>query len=308
MRIAFIGTVDFSAYCLREVLANGGNVVGVLTLEPENARFNSDYADLSPLAASHKIPLYHIRRAKDPETLEILKSLAPDVIFVFGFSQLIPSEILELPPKGCIGTHPALLPRNRGRHPLIWALVEGLTESGLTFLHLDEGADSGDILWQRSFPISLEDDAQSLYSQIKVLASEAIREFLPKLETGTAPRTPQDHTKATYWRKRTKEDGIVDWNAPTLVIYNLIRALTHPYVGAHTYVDDMEVRIWKAQLLPNVDTVGAETLTTYPPGTVLACQPGHFDVKTGDGILRIVEYDHELLRDVQLRIGQHLGE
>jgi len=302
MRIVFIGTVDFSEHCLQEILVNGGNVVAVLTLAPDKAKFNSDYVDLSSLADYHEIPLYHIRRARDAETVELLKSLQPDVIFVFGFSQLIPQEILSLPSKGCIGTHPALLPRNRGRHPLIWALVKGLTESGLTFLYLDEGADSGDILWQRPFLITLEDDAQSLYRRIKALASEAISEFLPQLEAGTAPRIPQDRGKATYWMKRTPEDGTINWGASTIEAYNLIRALTHPYVGARSFLNGKEIRFWKAQLFNEVES---EDYGLFPAGTILVCQPGLIEVKTGDGVLRILDY--EWFSTLEIQKGQRFG-
>jgi methionyl-tRNA formyltransferase len=298
MRIVFVGAVDFSRHCLQEVLRNGGQVVGVVTLDRRFASFNADYADLSDVAKIHKIPIYKIERISDPQTVGLIRSLKPDVLFVFGWSQLIPKEILEIPLKGCIGTHPALLPRNRGRHPLIWALVEGLKESGMTFFYLDEGADSGDILWQKAFPITLEDDAGTLYQKIKELASEAIPVFLRQLENGTAPRTPQNHSRATYWRKRGEKDGEIRWDASSMEIYNLIRALTHPYVGAHTYWGDHKVIVWKGRLEGALEEASA-------PGKVLARTPDGLRVRTGDGYVTLLDF--EVSGGAEIPVGSALG-
>jgi methionyl-tRNA formyltransferase len=230
--------------------------------------------------------MYRFGKIKDPVAITQIRELKPDVIFVWGLSQLVPSDILSIPSIGCIGVHPALLPRNRGRHPIIWALVEGLTESGLTFFYMDEGADSGDILWQKAFPISLDDDAATLYQKIEILASEAISQFLPQLQNGTAPRIPQDHTKATYWRKRGEADGLIDWRAPSLRTYNLIRALIHPYVGAHTLLNGRKVIVWRAKLAGQTPA----TLMQASPGTVVRCSTGSILVRTGDGFLELADW------------------
>jgi methionyl-tRNA formyltransferase len=286
VRIVLIGTVAFTRRCLEEIVEAGAQVAAVLTLAPEQAVFNSDYVDLEPNARAHGIPVHRIRRTADTETIDLLQSLAPDVIFVFGWSQLLPPELLVLPPLGCIGTHPALLPHGRGRHPIVWTLVEGLERSGLTFFYLDEGADTGDILWQGAFDVTLEDDAATLYAKIEEEAARGIREFLPQLAAGSAPRTPQDDTQATVWRKRTDEDRRIDWNAPSLVTYNLVRALTHPYVGATTTAagGGVELVVWRARLLEGPSAAAA-------PGTVLAERGGGVEVRTGDASLLLVEVD-----------------
>src|ERR1700730_11426069 len=165
MRIVFVGTVEFSRRCLEEVVAAGGDVVGVLTLPPERGGAHGDYADLSPVADAHGLSLHLIGNVNDPETLALIRSLRPDLILVLGGSQLLGPELLSI--ASCIGSHPALLPRDRGRHPLTWALVDGLDETGLTFFWLDEGADSGDILWQHAVRIDPDDDAASLYAKIE---------------------------------------------------------------------------------------------------------------------------------------------
>ena len=234
--------------------------------------------------------------------MEVIRSIAPDVIFVFGFSQLISPEILSIPSLGCIGTHPALLPKNRGRHPLIWALVEGLTQSGLTFFYLDEGADSGDILWQEPFTIELGDDALTLYQKIRSLASKGIAEFLPKLMNNTAPRIPQDASQATYWRKRTAQDGQIHWDQPSMTIYNLIRALTRPYPGSHTFIGAEKVIIWKA--VPPTSQA-SDAPTTEPPGMVAEVTDDRLRVRTGDGYLTILDY--QLTNGTEIVAGGQFG-
>ena len=287
MKILFVGGVDFSRHCLPEVVKHGGNVVGVMTVSRNDASFNSDYVDLGETASALGIPVYYIKKIRSPESVELIRSISPDIIFVFGFSQLISKEILSIPRLGCIGTHPALLPRNRGRHPLIWALVEGLTRSGLTFFYLDEGADSGDIIWQEPFTIGLEDDASTLYEKIRMLASKGIAEFLPKLMNNTAPRIPQDSSQATYWPKRSAKDGEIHWDQPSMTIYNLIRALARPYPGSHTFLQGEKITVWKA-LPPELQSHDAPTVER--PGMVVEASRGRLRVRTGDGYLTILEY------------------
>ena len=302
MRILFVGAVEFSQHCLRQVVERGGNVVGVMTVSPQDSGFNSDYVDLAETASALRIPVYFTKKIRSPESVEVIRSISPDVIFVFGFSQLISQEILSIPRLGCIGTHPALLPKNRGRHPLIWALVEGLTQSGLTFFYLDEGADSGDILWQEPFTIELGDDALTLYQKIRSLASKGIAEFLPKLMNNTAPRIPQDASQATYWRKRTAQDGQIHWDQPSMTIYNLIRALTRPYPGSHTFIGAEKVIIWKA--LPPTSQA-SDAPTTEPPGMVAEVTDDRLRVRTGDGYLTILDY--QLTNGTEIVAGGQFG-
>lgn len=294
----FVGAVEFSRHCLTELLRLGAQVAGVVTLAPELAGHHADFADLGPVAEASGIPVVRVRRVNDRESAEAIRAFRPDVLFVFGWSQVLSCEILRSAPLGCIGSHPALLPQHRGRHPLIWALVEGLEESGLTFFYMDEGVDSGDILWQRPFPITLEDDASTLYRKVELLATEAIAEFLPQLCEGRVPRVPQDHAKATYWRKRDDKDGEIQWGSTTLQVYNLIRALTRPYVGAHTFLGSSRVRIWRSRLLAEQQGTGG-----WPnmPGAVLMQTDGGFIVRTGDGCLEVTE--HEVLGEGRLSVG-----
>jgi len=283
MRIVFIGTVSFSRACLEELFDLGADVAGVVTLEPGLRARAGDAADLAPLAGAHGVPVHEVRNVNDADVVQLIRSLRPDVILVLGWSQLLGPELLSIAP--CIGSHPALLPRDRGRHPITWALVDGLGESGLTFLWLDAGADSGDILWQKSFRIDEDDDASTVYARVEELGRRAIAEFLPQLEAGTAPRRPQDERAATYRRKRTDDDRRIDWTSPSRDVHNLVRGLSRPYVGALTRIRGEDVVVWKVQ--PMDGAVG-EGLNAAAVGTVVELD-GALAVRTGTGWVRLVE-------------------
>jgi methionyl-tRNA formyltransferase len=294
MRIIYIGAVDFSQHCLRVVLKSQGRVVGIVTTK--NARNNSDYYDLTPIAVEHHIPIHYCKNVNDHETVEWIRDKLPDIIFCWGFSQLIKAELLSIPPQGIIGVHPALLPQNRGRHPLIWALALGLKESGLTFFRMDEGADSGLILSQERVAIKDEDDATTLYSRIKELATKQISLFLPALISGTAKFVEQDSGKANCWRKRSRKDGIIDWRMSTSAILSLVRALSRPYPGAEISYKEQLIIVWKAQqyVEPVADNI--------EPGKVIAIAGSRPVIKCYDGAIILAEYEPQ----VKFVVGDYL--
>lgn len=273
----------------------------MVALDPGRAAFNSDYRDLAVVAAAHGLPALRVADINAPATVAQLRAWSPDVMFVLGWPQLVRREARDIARLGSIGAHPTLLPEARGRHPLIWALVEGRTRGGLTFFRLDDGADSGDVVWQRPFDIGILDDAGDLYHRVQALERVAIAELVPALENGTLAAMPQDETRASYRRRRSEVDGEIDWRAPTLVAYNLIRALARPYPGAHTYHRGRKV-IVRRSILPTDATI---TLATRA-GTVIAKVPGELHVRTGDGYLRLVEVESQ--EGVAIEVGDRLGE
>lgn len=287
MRIVFIGTVDFSMHCLTEIKKNNGHIAGIVT--SQNPTLNSDYSDLSPFARTHQIPIHLCKNVNHQDTIQWIKDKNPDIIFCWGWSQLIKSELLSLAPMGVVGAHPALLPENRGRHPLIWALVLGLKESGLSFFFMDEGADSGPILSQKKVKISHEDTAAILYQKIKALATEQIAEFLPLLKKNHYNPVIQDESKATYWRKRSVKDGIIDWRMGNQAILNLIRALTKPYPGAQFEYKDKTVTVWSARKVTHLVNQNME------PGKIITIQNEKSPViKCYDGAIVLNEFEPDI--------------
>ena len=294
-RYLFIGSVDYSAHCLKALLDMKVDIVDILCPVKAAAAGNSDYVDLKTVAQEHSREVHYFKNIADEE--EYIRNKKPDVIFVLGLSQIVPPSILSIPTIGCIGSHPALLPQNRGRHPIVWSLVNGLEKSGVTLFWLDEGVDSGDIWVQKEFNIDLDDDAGSLYNKSKDITVELLQEYLSELESGEAERIPQDHSQANYWPKRGFEDGEIDWKMGSKKIYDLIRALTNPYVGAHCRYQGNVCKIWKAQLVnTKIDLKDVE------PGEVVGVNGDEVAVKTGDGVLKLVKHELSPLPKVGKRL------
>ena len=282
MRILFIGCVEFSARALQTLIAAKVEVAGVVTRR--QSVFNADFADLQPLCAAAGLAIHFTSDVNSGETLDWIGSRRPDIVFCFGWSSLIKRELLAMPAMGVIGFHPAALPRNRGRHPLIWALALGLEETASTFFFMDEGADSGDLLDQRPVPIHYEDTARTLYDRVAATALAQITAFLPKLQAGTFSRTPQDHRLANTWRKRGKNDGLIDFRMSSRGVYNLVRALTHPYIGAHALYRDQEVKVWAAR----EERTAAANIEA---GKVVAVEENALLVKCGEGAVWLLRHE-----------------
>jgi len=272
MRILFIGTVQFSHALLKELLALSADVVGICTLQ--QADHHSDHVDLSQLAQEANVPWRYSPQIHDSDSLDWIQSLQPDVIFCFGWSRLLRRQVLDLAPLGVVGFHPAALPANRGRHPIIWALALGLQETASTFFFMDEGADSGDIISQEVIPILHSDDANSLYLRITNAAIQQIRSWLPALSSKSNTRTPQDHSLANDWRKRGPNDGLIDWRIPAIGIHNLVRALAFPYPGAHMIYQGSVVKIWET-------AVTSSSKRNIEPGKIIAITSAGPVVKAG---------------------------
>lgn len=275
MRIIFIGSVYFSGRMLEKLIQLNAEVVGVIT--KEKSYFNTDFEDLSPIARNNNLPSIYVKDINSEQSVNWIKVLAPDILFCFGWSNLIKKELLKIPRMGVIGFHPSLLPKNRGRHPLIWAKVLGLKKSGTTFFFMDEGADTGEILDQKEFAIDFEDDASSLYKKMLKNASEQIEFFLPQLQSGSFPSIKQVE-EGNYWRKRNAIDGLVDFRMTSEGICNLVRALSYPYPGAHCFYNGEEVKIWEVEL-ENVNPPNIE------PGKILDVQQEEIKVKTFNGLI-----------------------
>ena len=284
MRIVYIGSVIFSAKALKKLIAIKANVVGVVT--KKESAVNSDFFDLSAIAEPNRIPFHYTSNINASATVSWIKELKPDVIFCFGWSNLIKKEVLDIAALGVIGYHPTLLPFNKGRHPLIWAKVLGLPKSGSTFFFMDEGADTGDILSQKEFTIDFKDDANALYNKLTETALAQIEEFCAELESGNYTRIKQDPTQGNSWRKRGKKDGAIDFRMNSTAICNLVRALSKPYVGAHVEYNGNDIIIWEVEL-SEYDTMN----NNIEPGKVLRTSENRVEVKTGDSSVWLVSHE-----------------
>ena len=293
MRIVFIGGVQFSELVLHRLMKLNAQVVGVCTTKLSQP--DSDRIDLAAVCDEYGLNVRHCDDINDQATVDWITALAPDVIFCFGWSRLIKAPLLKVPRLGVIGFHPSALPQNRGRHPIIWALALGLTETASTFFAMDEGADSGPIVSQRPVKIMGDDDAATLYQRIADVALGQIEDMLPTLASGTVATKEQDESIATTWRKRGYADGQVDWRMDAGSIRNLARALAWLYPGAHFLVADQEVKLWRVE-------VEADSRQNIEPGRVIAVDSRGPLVKAGKGAIRILESQPS----ITLAEGQYL--
>ena len=282
MRIVFIGCVEFSASALERLLSLGADIVGICTLQAST--FNSDHVDLSAIANRVGIPSIYSPDINSKESIDWIKEKSPDIIFCFGWSKLLGSDLLGLSSRGVIGFHPAALPDNRGRHPLIWALVLGLTKTASTFFLMDGGADTGDILSQEVVLIDSVDDARSLYDKVTQTALSQIEYFLPLLSSGEIEFQKQNISAGNTWRKRTKADGVIDWRMSAEVIHNLVRALTRPYVGAHFVCGGREFKTWKTSVFKDAPV-------NIEPGRVIGKVDEHPIIKCGQDAICLLDID-----------------
>ena len=282
MRILLIGAVEYSYNVLLKLLEMNANIVGVVT--KRESKYNADFKDLSPICVEQGIEFKYAKNINHEVNVSWVKERCPDIIFCFGWSQLLGPELLSIPSGGVVGYHPAKLPDNRGRHPIIWALCLGLTETASTFFFMNEGADTGDILSQVPIKINNSDDAQSLYNHVIKVSLDQIETFLPLLESGRYTTTKQLNGSGNFWRKRTVEDGKIDWRMSAQNIYNLTRGLSKPYVGAHFEYNGQNIIVWKSK----VSTVGGRNIE---PGKVLGFEIDHPVIKCGDGSIIIEEME-----------------
>lgn len=288
MKIIFIGSVHFSRVMLEKLIELNAEVVGVVT--KENSPFNADFEDLAPIAKKFGIHFNYVQNINEASNVAWMKNLNADVIFCFGWSNLIKKEILSICPLGVIGFHPSLLPQNKGRHPLIWAKVLGLKKSGTSFFFMDEGADTGDLLDQKEFEILFEDDASVLYRKMVSNALQQVEIFLPKLQNGTFSKSKQSDVGNT-WRKRNTTDGLIDFRMTSESICNLVRGLSNPYPGAHCLFMGEEIKIWDAELSFSHEE-------NLEPGKVLEVNGGHIKVKTFDGAIILMKHNFSAIPPV----------
>jgi len=269
----------FGARALAALLARGETVALVVTHEDQPAE-GDWFESVAEVARAHGVPVLTPPSPNDPALVAQLAALEADAFLSVWYRRLLGDALLALPRVAALNLHGSLLPAYRGRAPLNWALVNGETRTGVTLHHMTREADAGDIVAQEAIDIGPEDTARSLYERMVKAGVDLLVQWYPAVLAGTAPRRPQDHTRATVFGRRRPEDGRVAWAWPARRIANMIRAVAQPYPGAFVGDGEQRLHLWEATV--------AEAETTAPPGTVLAV---HADagviVATGQGTLRL---------------------
>lgn len=291
MRIVYIGCVESSKVFLDTLLTIAeAEIVGIIT--KHKSKFNSDFVSLESIAQEHNIPCFIQDSNNRDEMAKWVQRLNADIIYCFGWSFLLPESIIRLTKLGAIGYHPAMLPANRGRHPIIWALVLGLKQTGSSFFFLEKYADTGDIISQKPVDIHDEDTAETLYKKLMIVGVNQVKTFTKQLAMGCCKRIPQDNSKANAWRKRGYKDGLIDWRMSARSIYNLVRALTHPYVGASFILNDIEIKVWKSRIASDYTEA-----FNIEPGKVIAVSGDNYMIQCGQGIIELMQCDIPAIKE-----------
>ena len=309
MRVVVMAYQDIGWVSLDELLRVGAEVAAVVT-HRDDPRENIWFRSVAERARQAGLPVVTPASVNDPDVVAAIARLAPDFILSFYFRDLLAPEVLRLAKRGALNLHGSLLPRYRGRCPVNWVLVNGERETGVTLHHMETKPDRGDIVAQRAVPIADDDTALSLNRKLGEVARLLLRETYPLLATGSAPRIPQDHRRASYFGGRRPEDGRLLWRRSARQLYNLVRAVTHPYPGAFTTCRTTPLFVWWARPLDDrPDGV---------PGEVLEVRRGSgIVVAAGSGALLLERVAFggdvegradELALRVGLAAGERLGE
>jgi len=278
LRTVFMGTPDFALQTLQGLIDAGCKMVGVYT-QPDRPKGRGKQLAAPPvkeLAQKYDIPVYQPLKLRQPEAVAELEALAPDLIVVVAYGQILPKSVLEIPAHGCINVHASLLPKYRGAAPINKAIIDGETETGITTMYMDVGLDTGDMLVKKTLAIGPEETAGELHDRLASLGRESMEETLRRLCAGTLQREVQDDEQSTYASMMKKEDGRIDWNRSAQEIHNHVRGLD-PWPGAYTTINGELLKL--AETSPEA----AEGLA----GTVIAADKNGVCVACGSGSLRI---------------------
>ena len=250
MRIVFIGTGEIGVPTLRALQKSEHKLVGVVT-QPDKPVGRNQKITAPPIKAAldgSKISILQPAKIKAPEAIEQIRALAPDVIVVMAYGQILPRAVLEIPKMVCLNLHASLLPRWRGAAPIQAAIAAGDHETGMTVMYMDEGLDTGDILLQRKMDIAANETGDSLHDRLAEIAPDALLESLKQLASGNAPRIPQDKEFATYAPKLNRESGRINWNEPAETIERKIRAY-NPWPGAFSEFNNRKLKIFATSIV-----------------------------------------------------------
>ena len=276
MKAAVFGYHEIGYVCLEEVLASGMEVVCLFTHKDDPGE-EIWFRRPVELALKQSIPVYDPERLRDSRWIDLLKTLSPDFIFSFYYRYMIPQEMLDTARVAALNLHGSLLPKFRGRCPVNWVLIKGEQKSGVTLHVMEAKPDAGDIVAQKEVEIAFDDTAHSLFLKLASAARLLMRDILPQLLSGSFPRMAQTGPPS-YYGGRRPEDGLIDWSHDALTIYNLIRAVTHPYPGAFTFMEGKKLFIWRAEPV--------QIRHTAPSGTFISTNP--LLVATDKGAIRLI--------------------
>lgn len=296
MRIVFMGTPDF-AVSTAEALYQAGHEIVLAVTQPDKPKGRGNklqFPQVKIWAKEKGIPVFQPKKIREPEAWEVLKEAAPDIIVVAAFGQILPKEILQLPPFGCVNVHASLLPKYRGAAPIQWAVINGETVSGVTTMQMGEGLDDGDMLLKQEVPLAADETGGSLFDKLAAVGGELCVRTLEELKKGSLKPTPQDDALSTHVGMIKKSMGKMNFTCPAEQLERLVRGL-NPWPSAFTSLEGKTLKVWKAAVkgkLPE-GTKKSSCLEEHPvPGMVFAANE--------QGIWVLTPKDYLVLEEIQL--------
>lgn len=282
MKVVFMGTPDFAVGTLEAIVGAGHEVAAVVT-QPDKPKGRGGVMAMSPVkecALRHGLTVLQPLKARNPEFIDEIRAINPDVIVVVAFGQIIPSEIIHMPKYGCINVHASLLPKYRGASPIQWTVLDGCEYSGVTTMLMDEGIDTGDILETVTVKLDERETGGSLFDRLSLVGAKLLVETLDKAEAGQLHPVKQDDSQSSYVRMIDKSFGLMDFTQPVEVLERRVRAL-NPWPSAFTHMDEKLLKIWDATVIQDNNVKAGDYGKVKTDGKtcfMVACDGGYLSV------------------------------
>ncbi len=309
MKIVFMGTPDFAKESLEAIYEAGHEIVGVITNpdRPKGRGMKMIPTPVKEYALSKELQIYQPEKIKNnEEIINEMKKLNPEIICVVAYGKILPKEILDIPPKGCINVHGSLLPKYRGAAPIQWAVLNGDKITGITTMYMAEGMDTGDMILKKEVEIGDNETTGELWNRLSKIGGQLLVQTLEQIELGTASRIKQDDSEATIAPMLDKKMAKIDWeNKTAQEIKNLVRGL-NPIMGAYTFINGKKIKFWKVEVFKEIEQISSSELKNniekYENGTVIISdsKKGLY-IKTKQGILSILEIQGENAKRMKIQ-------
>lgn len=310
MKIVFMGTPDFAAGALEALIQKGEEIVLVVT-QPDKPKGRSKelvYSPVKECALKHGIPVFQPVKIKEKDAIDELRKYPADIFVVAAFGQIVSKEILDMPPLGCVNIHASILPKYRGASPIQNVILDGEKETGITIMQMDEGIDTGDILYVKKIEIQREDTFETLHDKLMNLGGEAITEAIDLIAEGSLEPEKQDDSLSCYAKMIKKEMGEMDFSKDAFSLERKVHGM-NPWPSAYTFYHGKQMKIWNA--------VALEEETKEKPGTVVRVSKEEIFVATGKGVLSLSQVQlegkkrmsvHDFLLGVKVCVGESFGK
>ena len=280
MRVVFMGTPDIAATCLKKLLADGFNVVGVYTQpdRPKGRGMKMVYTPVKEVALAAELPVFQPENFREEETVEQLKALQPDIVAVVAYGRILPQKVLDVPAKGCVNIHASILPQYRGSAPYQWAVLDGLAETGVTAQHMVLQMDAGDVIDVAKTPIGENETAGALLDRLAVLGADLLSRTLTRFANGPVAGVAQNEAEVTFAPMLDKNMCPIDWTKTAQQVHNHVRGL-HPWPVATAELGGTKFKIHQTVVLDDAPAAA--------PGTILGLTKTGLQVACGSGAVEI---------------------